>query len=188
VRTRATWLIVLPLTLAGVEAAHALANAAFGSPADAAELFEGARSGAGPLPLAGAVALACVLVGLVRRVADGSCARAAALPFALLPPAAFLALESVESLLHSGTLPAPGATLVCGLALQLPFAVAGYLLARALLRLGDGVRRVLAGLRRAPLPVEPAAPARELLEPRPRSSRRPHACSGRAPPVSPVRA
>lgn len=178
---------MVPIALAGVEAAHALANAAFGSADDGAELFESVRSGAGLLPVAGALALATVLVGLAGGVAGRpGPPRPPALPFAALPPAAFVALETLESLLHSGSLPEPDATLLAGLGLQLPFALAGYLVARALLRLGDRVRRLLAGVRPARLALDPGAPAEELLERRPRSSRRPHACSGRAPPVSPV--
>jgi hypothetical protein len=186
VRRRLTWLVTLPVALAGIEAAHALANCAFGSPAEGAELFASACSGAGLLPLAGALALASVLAGIAGRAARPGDGRTPALPFALLAPAGFLALETLESLLHSGTLPAVSATLVAGLALQAPFALAGYLAARVLLRLGDRAGRLLAALRAAPLRPAPAALPRELLVLRPSASRRPHARSGRAPPASSV--
>ncbi len=185
-RRRLTWLVTLPLALAGIEAAHALANAAFGSPTEGEELFASARSGAGLLPLAGALALAAVLVGLAGRAARPGGTRPPALPFALLPPLGFLLLELLESLLHSGTPPAPSATLLAGLALQAPFALAGYLAARALLRLGERAGRLLAQARPAPFRLALAAPPRELLERRPSASRRPHARSGRAPPASPA--
>jgi hypothetical protein len=186
VRRRLTWLVTVPLGLAGIEAAHALANAAFGSPAEGGELFADARSGAGLLPLAGALALASVVPGLAARAARPGGPRARALPFALLPPIGFVALETIESLLHSGALPAVSATLVAGLALQAPFALAGYLAARALLRLGDRAGRLLAELRPAPLRPAPVAPPRDLLSRRAPVSCRPHARSGRAPPASPL--
>lgn len=185
-RRRLTWPVTLPVALAGVEAAHALANAAFGSPAEGAELFATAGSGAGLIPLAGALALASVLAGLVGRASRPAGGRTPALPFALLPPLGFLLLELLESLLHSGSLPAASATLLAGLALQAPFALASYLVARALLRLGDRAGRLLAQRRPAPFRLALGAPPRELLERRPSSSRRPHAGSGRAPPPSPV--
>jgi hypothetical protein len=178
--------VTLPVALAGIEAAHALANLGFGSPAEGAEVFSSVRSGGELLPLAGALALASVLAGVAGRAARPADGRTPALPFALLAPAGFVALETLESLLHAGTLPAVSATLVAGLALQAPFALAAYLVARALLRLGDRAGRLLAELRPAPFRLALAVPPRELLARRPARSRRPHARSGRAPPASPL--
>jgi hypothetical protein len=177
--------VTLPVALAGIEAAHALANFAFGSPAEGAELFSSVRSGSELLPLTGALALASVVAGVAGRAARPGGRMMRALPFALLAPAGFLALETMESLLHAGTLPALSATLVAGLALQAPFAAAAYRIARALLRLGDRAGRLLAELRPAPFRLALAAPPRELLARRPSASRRPHARSGLAPPAPP---
>jgi hypothetical protein len=181
-RTLAARLVGLPIAIAGVEAAHALANAAFGSPREGAELFESARSGAALLPLVGALALASVLVGAVARALGGGTPRSLrtlALPFALLPPAAFLLLELIEASFAPGRLLAPATG--AGLALQLPFAFAGYLAARALLRLGERVGRLLAARAAPPLPAPILAPRRPPAG-RPLPLRRAFAHSGRAPP------
>jgi hypothetical protein len=153
----ATWLVSLPIVLAGIEAAHALANASFGSPAGEGELFAAERSGSELLPLVAALALGSVLLGLAARVLEraGALPGRRALPFACLPPVAFVLLELLEGLLHDGIVPlgAPlEPTFICGLVLQLPFAVAGYAVARALLRLGDRVRRLVAARPPAPPP------------------------------------
>lgn len=151
-RKHAVWLVTLPVALVGIEAAHALANAAFGAP-DSEVLASGA-SGAGLIPLLAALLLAAVLCGLGGRVAGLWWAprrsRAVALPFLLLPPLGFVVLELGEALTKSPIewheLLEP--TFLVGLALQLPVALAGYLLARALLRLSDEVRDLVRRARR----------------------------------------
>jgi hypothetical protein len=59
----------VPLALAGVSTAHAVANAAFGSPAGRAELFASPASGAGLLPVFAGAAGAAVLLALGLRTA-----------------------------------------------------------------------------------------------------------------------
>jgi hypothetical protein len=150
-RHSATWLVVLPLTLVGVEAAHALANAAFGSPEDAGEIFASTESGGDLLPTLSALALGALLLGLCGQVA-GSWALprqrgSFAFPFAALPPVAFVLLEGLEGVLHRSSVPSDlllEPAFLAGLVLQLPFAIAGYLVARVLLRLSDSVRRLIA--------------------------------------------
>ena len=145
-RKHAVWLVTLPVALVGIEAAHALANAAFGAPGS--EVLESAESGAGLIPLLAALALAAVLCGLVGRVAGlwwtPRRSRAVLLPFVLLPPLGFVLLELGEALAHSPIEweELVGPTFLVGLALQLPVALVGYLLARALLRLSDEVREL----------------------------------------------
>jgi hypothetical protein len=182
--------VVVPIALAGVAAAHGLANAAFGSPEGRGELFASAASGADLLPLCAATALAVMLLGLGFRVAARSSlpqsARALALPFACLPPLAFVLLELLEGLLHRGTVPwgeVLEPTFLAGLALQLPFALASYLVARLLLQAGDRLRALLLRERSAPPPGRAA-----LVVSRPRDDRsRSCACGSRerdrAPPV-----
>ena len=72
--------------------------------------------------------------------------RLAAMPFACLAPAIFVLQEHLEQAFASGAVPYAVAlepTFLPGLLLQLPFALVAYALARALLRLADGVRRLL---------------------------------------------
>jgi hypothetical protein len=74
-------------------------------------------------------------------------------------------------------------TFAAGLALQLPFALAGYLLARLLLRLSDGVHGLIA---RRPSRLSPhvlllpSAPGDRA----PRSHRTPGLHAGRGPPAA----
>jgi len=141
------WFITLPLALAGVESAHAAANAMFGAPA--AELFDSPASGRNLLPLVVALALAATVVGLTARILGAGrtrrTSRALALPFVLLPPVAFVVLELGEALAGAGIgwRTVSSATFVAGLALQLPFALGGYVVARVLLRFGDEVGELL---------------------------------------------
>jgi hypothetical protein len=177
VRGRAfAWLVTVPIALVGVALAHAVANAAFGSPAEAGELFASPASGSGLVPLLAAVAFALVLVGSTGATRVGS----VALPFAALPPVAFVALESFEALEHDA--PLLGKTFGLGLILQLPFALAGYLLARVLLRAAQALRRFV---RARPPRAAGAAPRQLLSLVEERPSLAPlHSCSrGRAPPV-----
>ena len=118
-------------------------------------------------------ALAAVaVVGAVRRGRTHSPAL-----FALLPPVAFVVQEHVERLQLVATEPA----FLLGLALQLPFALAALVTARAFLGLADLVAEALAArprvLRAPPLPVPTAALAasRPLLLTGTRSSRAPPA-------------
>lgn len=120
----------------GAEAAHAAANAVFGAPLeDEAELFSSGGFGLELVPLLSAVALGAVLLGLAAQVAGRQAARRwTALPFACLPPVMFALQEHLEALLHTGAFPAGTMlepTFFPGLAMQLPFALAGYLAARA---------------------------------------------------------
>ncbi len=153
------WLVTMPIALAGIEAAHALANAVFGSPEGAGELFASAASGSGLAPIAAGLGAACVLAGLAAKVvgAGASRPRTFALPFALLPPLAFVLLEVAEGLFHRGTVPWSDLhepTFLVGLALQVPFALLGYSISRLVLRLGS---RLCELLTRASGPQRPAA-------------------------------
>jgi hypothetical protein len=182
------WLVTVPIALIGVASAHALANLAFGSPEEAGELFAAPDSGSGLVPVLAALALGLVAVGLAGRIAAAEVprrTRAVALPFAALPPVGFLALELLEGLLHRGVVPWSsllGATFLVGLFLQLPFAVAGYLAARGLLRAAEELRRLV----RQPPPSLPASAPRALApagEPDPRVAERGCSRLGRAPPA-----
>jgi hypothetical protein len=152
-RRRLTWLVAVPLTLAGSQAAHALAYRIV-FPQSSLRLHVLAATGHGylaRLPLVLALAGAAGLVGLAAAVADAARGRRVhdlpAPAFAVLPPLAFALQEVLELSLHTGTLGwravlAP--TFLPGLALQLPFALAAYAAARLLLRAAVRLGRLLA--------------------------------------------
>jgi hypothetical protein len=189
VRLRAAWLVTAPLALAGVEVAHATANRLVGAPAS--ELFESAESGRGALGLVVALLSAVVLGALAGRVlglwSESARGRVVAAPFALPPPVAFVLLEAGEAIADGGAvgwhwLTAP--VFAVGLALQLPVAVAAYALARLLLRLSDGIRRLV--VRHAPPRPRrpPAAVSITLREDVRHCVACVRASRGRAPPLS----
>ena len=68
-RRSAHWLLTLPVVLAGIEAAHALANSLTGAPAT--EVFESAASGRGALEPLGLLLMAAVAAALVVRIRGG---------------------------------------------------------------------------------------------------------------------
>jgi hypothetical protein len=182
------WLVTLPLALAGVEAAHAFANSAFGSPEGPGELFASAASGARLAPLFGAMGIGLVAAGVCARVLGTGAAegrrRLAALPFACVPPVVFVALEVVESLAHGSGVPfsdLSGPTFLAGLLLQLPFALVAYAVAVALLRVGSAVRRWFAA-RRARSQERPRGVAARPAGERACALSIPRDCRGRAPP------
>ena len=186
---RLAWLVTVPIAVVGGESAHALANIVFGAPAGGrAELFQGGP-GAGALPLLASLVVAAILAGLAGRATGAwstSHPAAARLPFALLAPALYVVQEHVETVLHTaaaplGTLLEP--TFLPGLLLQIPFALAGYAVARALVRIADGVRARVAARRRSVRVAGASAPrwpSQPILAP---SEAHRWAHSGRAPPV-----
>ena len=142
-RPNTHWLLTLPVVLAGIEAAHALANSLTGAPAS--EVFESAASGRGALEPLGLLLLAMVTAALVARMRGGRSqprnTAIVAAPFALLPPVGFALLELGEALASGHAL--LDRTFALGLTFQLPVALLGYLLARGLLRLSDELRALV---------------------------------------------
>ncbi len=183
----------MPIAVTGIAAAHAAANAAFGSPEGPGEVFASAASGAELLPLLSAFTVALALLGLGGRIAGiwwvPRHARSVAVPFACLPPVAFVLLELAEALLHRGSIPSASLlepTFLLGLVLQFPFAFAGYVAARLLLRLSDRVGRLVARVPAAApfalLRILPRRPGDEAS----RSLRTGSPSLGRAPPLAPL--
>jgi hypothetical protein len=163
-RRRLAWLSALPLAAAGSAAAHSLAyRIVEPDPAVRSELLEGSGHAylaylplflAGCLALLGAALVGHAVAGFRRRPATA----AAVWPLALVPPLAFALQEHLERFLVQDHLPLLAAlepTFVVGLVLQVPFAVAAILLARALGGMAETIGRALAS------------------PPRPRSSRPP---------------
>ena len=148
-----TWLVAVPLLVAGSQAAHALTYRLVypGTSIRVHALLVTGHGYLDRLPLVLAVALAIALVALLVAVLDASRGRPArALPawaFAVLAPLAFALQEIIELSLHTGTfawhaVAAP--TFLPGLALQLPFALLAWIAARLLLRVADRAGRALA--------------------------------------------
>lgn len=166
-RTRAAWLIPLPLAVASWLAAHSLAYWLV-SPGRAGHMGLHAVSGHGHLGYAPALALlglALLAAGVMVCVGDGLRGRRPSLPpvglFVLLPPVGFGLQEHLERLVETGGIPhdlVVEPAFVVGLALQLPFAVAALLLAHVVSALGFGIGRALARSLafRRPVPVVPS--------------------------------
>jgi hypothetical protein len=174
--------VTLPVVLTATECGHALGNLLAGAPTT--ELFESADSGRGALPLVGLILTSLVAAGVASRATSNvRQARAAALPFALLPPVGFLLLELGEALSEPGRFRLGGTAFVLGLLFQLPAAGLGYLVARALLRIGDDARTLLLGLPRSPLALVPSPTHVALSDDRSVAFRPSDCLRGRAPPV-----
>jgi hypothetical protein len=185
---RLAWLVTLPIAIVGCESAHAIANILFGAPDRGRDELLHGGAGAGALPLLASLAIIAIAAGLAGRVTgvwSAGSATAARLPFALLAPALFVLQEHVETILHTGALPLGTAiepTFLPGLLLQIPFALAAYAVARALVRLADGVRALVAARRRTPHRTGAPAPRRPVFRVPPRCAAHSWAHSGRAPP------
>ncbi len=177
VRRRALLAFSLPLAAAGTLAGHAAGYALAGS--SRRDALAHGYLGYAPQFLALCVAVLVLALGL--RVTGRLQGRPSALPFALIPPVAFLAQELIERVVvglpaHSALEPA----VYIGLAAQLPVALAGFLAARSLLRAADEAARGLV-VRQAfllgPEPIPLSASHHAPVPPRRAQGRR-----GRAPP------
>ena len=172
-RRSLAWLLSLPLILAGSQVAHVLVYRLV-YPEAGVRLTALVQSGHGymsVLPFALGVAGAVTVLSLLVGAADAARGRVArplpAWSFALLPLVAFTVQEHVERWLYSGVVPwhefaAP--TFLPGLALQLPFGLAAYVVARLLLRAAERLGRALAP---APPPPRPRVSVRPLPAPSP---------------------
>jgi hypothetical protein len=189
VRPPCVWFVTLPIALTGSELGHAVANLLLGSPTGTGgELFASGGPGAGLVPWVAAAATAVVGLALANRALGTWTSRrtVSALPFACLAPSFFVIQEHLELFLHTGGLPLGAVsepTFLPGLALQLPIALAAYLVARGLLRVADATQRLLT-LRPGPLlPGRPGPSLGRPVDERPLDPCRASRHSGRAPPV-----
>jgi hypothetical protein len=148
VRRGLSWLLALPLVVAGSQLAHAVAyRVAVPDAHERAHLL--ADTGHAYLeyaPLVAGLGVAAIVVALALHVRTEGAARLRAWPFALLPLLTFVGQEHLEHLLQtgsaSGVVAAP--TFAYGVALQIPFGLIAFLVARALLRTAE---RIAAALR-----------------------------------------
>jgi hypothetical protein len=148
------WVVATALAVVGSQAAHALAyQFVVADSAERSEVLAGTGHGyltLAPFGLALVTAiLMLALVSEVRLSASGTASPAPAFwSFAALAPLTFVCQEHFERLLHDGTFPwgaAAEPTFAVGLALQLPFALIAYLVARVLLRAARLLGRLLVG-------------------------------------------
>jgi hypothetical protein len=151
-RRLAAWVLAVPLMLAGSQVAHVFAYRLV-YPVARVRLHELVVTGHGYLGLwplllglTGGVELAALV-----SIAIGSFRRRRYTPappwaFAVMPPLAFIFQEFFERWLAGGSLPwwmVLQPTFRVGLALQLPFALLAYVVARLLLRVADEVGTAL---------------------------------------------
>jgi hypothetical protein len=158
---RLTWSLSLGLIAAGSLAAHLLAyRIAVPDPELRRHLLEDSGHGyLDPAPLA-SLCLTLVAVGLLARLLGGRAATpgASARLFAVLPLVAFGFQEHLERLIHTGAFPyaaALQATFLVGLLLQVPFGLAAFAVARALLAGADALAEALAAPARRQPALEP---------------------------------
>jgi len=123
VRRTLTWLATLPFAAASVLMGHAIAYWALGVPSG--DLH-------GYLAHAPQVVLILATLALLGLAADSRVRRASPVPLAALAIVAFVVQEHVERLIHTGQLPLLLASPVLwlGIALQVPLAVAVWIVAR----------------------------------------------------------
>jgi len=154
------WLLSAPLMIAGSELAHVIAYRLVYPDAleRAAVLSSSGHGYFAYTPLA--LALGVAMVGcawVVHASQTGGSALSSPVsvspwPFAAMPPATYALQEHLERLIHHGAFPFGAVfepTFMIGLALQLPFALAVYAVARLLLRTAE---RAGALLRSTPRP------------------------------------
>jgi hypothetical protein len=112
------------------------------------------------IALCGSLGLVAVVAAALHHVGTGGTARLPLWLFGLVPPVGFALQEHLEWLIGRGTVPyaaALGASLVVGILLQIPFALAAYVAARVLLALAGAI---VHGLRTRPRPrLVPLAPS-----------------------------
>jgi len=190
-RRAAAWLLMLPLMLAGSQLAHVLAYRLVypQSQVRLRELLATGHSYMGYMPLLLGIGAALELVAFGSLVAGGVRRRGRApvspWAFALLPPLGFALQEFLERWLAGASYPwwmVLQPTFRIGLLLQLPFALAAFLVARLLSRVADRVASVLRGkVERPPrVGLVPRWAALAAWPPRPRTLADGHA--GRGPP------
>ena len=152
------WLLAGPLMVAGSASAHALGSFLF-SRAMAAERADSdlgletatrvSHGLATQVPLLIGLVVAFALAGFCVRLRVGRQAgEIAPFWFLLLPSFAFVAQEAAERLIHAESFPfnpVHEPAFLAALALQLPFGLIAFLVARLLLRVADVLRQVFSG-------------------------------------------
>jgi hypothetical protein len=194
-RRRIAWLLSFTLMAAGAVTAHALAYRLV-APAHHMDSSMHAETNHGYishldacLAICGAIAILALVASLVSRLRRGHLPRAPLWLFAVVPPAGFAVQEHLEHVLATGALPATAAldgAFIVGVVLQLPFAIAAYLAARALLALASALVDSLRAPTRARLLALAVLPPGAAPAARPRRSALALGYGQRAPPLGAV--
>ncbi len=157
------WLLILPLLVAGTQIATAILDQ-FAPPSyESAELFSRGNESHAILPVVVALGRRPRVRGLPRGHATRTSRLHPSWTFACLPPLIFTLQEHVEYVVGHGHIPwllAANPVFLAGLALQVPFAIAAYVLAHALLDVAVAIaeRRCatrVAWRRRPPISLRP---------------------------------
>lgn len=166
-RTGLTWSFVLPVLATGWFGAHEVGHRLAMPEARAYGHF---LHESGHLQLVLVLSLVALLLAFVARAARAARVQAggsiSCWPFVVLPPLGIVAEELANRVLHDGLLDPAIAlepTFLVGLAVQVPFGSAAYVVARMLARLADRIGYALARDERrqcAPAPA-PAGPKHE---------------------------
>ena len=176
------WLVVVPLAVAGTQTGTALLDTFAGESYEGAELFARGNASAVLLPPVAALAVALVLGALLLLVRAPAAGRAVPLSaFACLPLVLFTLQEHVEWALGHHQAPLVlvfHPMFAVGIAIQLPFALLAYCVARLLVGVASSIgerRRRVMPTRRSVSVARPAgeAPLRALLPAAGRSTRGP---------------
>jgi len=174
---RPAWLLIFALTVAGWLSAHEVAyRLVIAHPHERSATL--AETGHAYVAYSSLAAVLCVLFALlgtaglvVRPISRPPPSRRLLMLFALAPPLGFALQEHLERVLATGDLPFHAAlepTFLVGLLLQVPFALAAIVVARALFAFARGLARALGSVRRPTLAsVEiSSAPIAEAHRPR----------------------
>jgi hypothetical protein len=157
-RRALAWALIAPLAILGSQFAHVVAYRGVepDASARAALLTSTGHSYLDYVPLAVALMTALgafAAIGQFRLALQGSpTTRVRWAPFAGLPLIVFALQEHFERLVHDGSIPwtaATAPTFLLGLALQLPFALLAYGIARFVLRAVRSLAHAIAARRRA---------------------------------------
>src|ERR1051326_1763362 len=138
------WLVMIPLVAAGTEGASTLLDTFAPRRYETVELFSRSNATHHMLPLVAALGVALLICALVSFAATAQAAPGPPrLLFACLPPLVFTLQEHVEFIVGRGHVPWTlllSPIFASGLLLQVPFAVAAYLLARLFVEVAVALR------------------------------------------------
>jgi hypothetical protein len=191
-RRALAWALIVPLAILGSQFAHAVAYRGVepDAGARAALLTSTGHSYLDYVPLAVALMTALgafAAIGQFRLALQGSpTTRVRWAPFAALPLIVFALQEHFERLVHDGSIPwtaATAPTFLLGLALQLPFALLAYAVARVVLRAVRTLAHVFTRRRGARRPPVAGARHSSLDFAVPRATGLARGWTGRGPPL-----
>jgi apolipoprotein N-acyltransferase len=167
------WLVMFPLLAAGTQGAAALVDMFAPKSYETAELFSRSNASHSILPVIaglGGAALLCAVCSFATTAPTSR--RVPRWTFACLPPLLFTLQEYGEYVVGHGTVPwtlVGNPVFLSGLLLQIPFALAAWLLARLLIDVVAAIAERSSGRRTAPRRGSPPcvrAGAEALLRPR----------------------